>query len=141
MIRSFTGEYHFLSNFYPLPLEYGGITYPTAEHAFQAYKSLDIATRRLFADVTTPAQAKAMGRRVSLRPDWETVKDGVMFEILTEKFRDPWLADALVKTGDEVLVEGNSWGDTYWGVCNGQGKNRLGLYLMLVRSLISLERS
>ena len=33
-----------------------------------------------------------------------------------------------------VKIEGNTWNDTFWGVCNGQGQNWLGKILMLVRS-------
>ena len=36
IIDSFKGEYSFLSNFYQYPVTYGGLTYPTAEAAFQA---------------------------------------------------------------------------------------------------------
>ena len=43
------------------------------------------------------------------------------------------LALRLVETGTEELVEGNDWGDTYWGVCKGTGKNMLGKILMEVR--------
>lgn len=39
----------------------------------------------------------------------------------------------LLKTGDEELVEGNTWGDTFWGVCKGKGRNELGKILMKVR--------
>lgn len=35
-ITSFLGEYRFLSNFYPAPVSYLGLRYPTVEHAFQA---------------------------------------------------------------------------------------------------------
>ncbi len=38
-INSFTGEHGFLSNFHPSLMEWEGISYPTAEHAFQAAKS------------------------------------------------------------------------------------------------------
>ena len=40
----------------------------------------------------------------------------------------------LIQTGDSVLIEGNTWGDRVWGVCNGVGENRLGRILMKIRS-------
>ena len=52
---------------------------------------------------------------------------------LYHKFKDPVLRKKLLATGDEHLEEGNYWHDTYWGVCDGVGKNRLGELLMTVR--------
>lgn len=46
----------------------------------------------------------------------------------------PDLAEMLLDTGNTKLIEGNSWNDTYWGVCGGRGKNHLGKILMGVRS-------
>ena len=59
-----------------------------------------------------------------------------MYMALWEKFSDPYLREMLLDTGDEELIEGNWWGDQYWGVCNGVGKNRLGNILMLIRKNI-----
>jgi predicted NAD-dependent protein-ADP-ribosyltransferase YbiA (DUF1768 family) len=51
-----------------------------------------------------------------------------------DKFsRNPELRVKLLNTGDLQLVEGNYWGDTFWGVCNGKGENHLGKILMRVR--------
>ena len=71
-----------------------------------------------------------------LRPDWEKVKNGIMEEIVCAKFTQHTdLAEKLLATGDRVLVEGNHWGDTFWGVDTrtGQGENHLGKILMKVR--------
>ena len=35
-ITRFHEEYRFLSNFYPVKVEYDGVQYPTVEHAYQA---------------------------------------------------------------------------------------------------------
>jgi predicted NAD-dependent protein-ADP-ribosyltransferase YbiA (DUF1768 family) len=60
-----------------------------------------------------------------------------MWALLVQKFtRHPDLAQALLATGRADLVEGNDWGDTYWGVCRGQGRNQLGCQLMEVRALL-----
>src|SRR6185369_8674281 len=40
-ILEFQGDNRFLSNFFPAEVIYEGITYPTAEHAYQAAKTLD----------------------------------------------------------------------------------------------------
>ena len=103
-------------------------------------KTLNINQRRAIDNDSTTGLAKKMGRSVSLRPDWEDIKDDIMLEGLYRKFADDELADWLVDTGDEELVEGNWWGDRYWGVCNGVGQNKLGKLLMKVRSEIKKER-
>ena len=140
MISEFDKEWAFLSNFYWSEIEFEGITYPTNEHFFQAMKTLDIDERRAIANALTPGKAKRMGRRVTLRSDWEEVKEEVMFLGLCLKFADDQLADWLLETGDEELVEGNWWGDTTWGVCKGVGQNKLGKLLMKVRLMIREER-
>lgn len=133
MINKFRGKYYFLSNFYEADVEYDGITYNNNEAAFQAQKVLDDSRKLRFKDLN-PRRAKQLGRRVKLRSDWEKVKDTYMYEICKAKFsQNPKLAKKLLATGDEELVEGNKWNDTYWGVCNGRGKNKLGKILMKVR--------
>ena len=57
-----------------------------------------------------------------------------MYEIVKAKFeQNPKLRDYIICTRNEELVEGNNWNDRYWGVCNGEGYNKLGRILMLVR--------
>ena len=48
-------------------------------------KTLDINQRRAIANASTPGLAKKMGRSVSLRPDWEDIKDDIMLEGLYRK--------------------------------------------------------
>jgi ribA/ribD-fused uncharacterized protein len=146
MINCFDGKWAFLSNFYWNEIEHEGIVYPTNEHFFQAMKTLDNDERRQIANCLTPGQAKRMGRRVALRSDWESVKEDVMFLGLCLKFADEQLADWLLETGDEELIEGTTWHDNEWGNCscskcvNIEGKNKLGKLLMRVRDMIKEER-
>lgn len=135
-ITQFKGQYDFLSNFHPSPIQLQGMAFPTAEHAFQAMKTMDADERATIAKCPTPAGAKRMGRKVTLRPDWESVKAAVMHEVLMVKFQNPELAQMLRDTGDATLIEGNTWRDYYWGVCGGKGKNILGQLLMIVRGQI-----
>ena len=145
MIVEFDGEYAFLSNFYDSPIFYEGITYPTNEHFFQAMKTLDIETRKAIAAAPTPGAAKRMGRHVSLRPDWEQVKVDVMRTGLMLKFTDAALAEKLLATGDEELVEGNWWHDNTWGNCHCTecsrkgGRNLLGMLLMELRKELQYQ--
>ena len=141
MIDKFEGKYAFLSNFYPSPIRpwEDDIIYPTVEHAFQAMKTFDIEKRRQIASQPTPGKAKFYGRSVELRLDWREIRDKVMYFCLKDKFEDSILKDKLLATGNEFLVEGNSWHDNYWGDCrcpkckNIQGENHLGYLLMEIR--------
>ncbi|MCY4584733.1 MAG: NADAR family protein [Bryobacterales bacterium] len=135
-IERFVGEYRFLSNFFPRPLTWKGERWPTAEHAYQAAKCERPEQFRMFRNLASPGAAKRLGRKVVMRPDWDRVKEDVMLSIVRAKFSDPWLRRRLLATGDAELMEGNEWGDRYWGVCRGAGENRLGKILMRVRTEI-----
>jgi ribA/ribD-fused uncharacterized protein len=132
-IDSFFGKYRFLSNFFPSPIVYDKIYYPTVEHAFQAQKTLDIVGRKRISLAASAADAKHMGKLVDLRKDWETVKLEVMEKCLRLKFEHEQLKQQLLDTGDAELIEGNTWNDTFWGVCGGVGLNHLGKLLMKIR--------
>lgn len=132
-IMSFRGENAFLSNMHPCTVVFEGATYASVEHAYQAAKSLDPKERKAVADLPTPKGAKARGKRVKLRDDWESVKLSVMERCLRSKFADSGLRAQLIATGDAELVEGNTWNDRFWGVCRGKGQNQLGKILMKLR--------
>ena len=127
MIDSFTGKYRFLSNFH---LHKDG---KSVEHYFQAAKAVSVVESVWVMDSDTPAEAKKRGRKVIMRPNWDLLKLAVMDHCLQRKFTDPELRQMLLDTGEEELVEGNYWNDTYWGVCNGIGENHLGKLLMKTR--------
>ena len=135
-VKRFAGRWKWLSNFWRSPVKFEGIEYPTVEHAYQAAKTLDLNIREEVRLSPTPGKAKFMGRHLPLRPDWEDVKLDIMEQLLREKFvKDSMLAQMLDNTGNAQLIEGNYWGDTFWGVCDGVGENHLGKLLMKVRSI------
>lgn len=136
MIDSFTGPNRFLSNFYPCLVKYNGddLSYPSVEHAYQAQKTRNVNDQIVICKARTPAEAKRIGRRVKIRSDWNEVKVGIMRELLLFKFGHTELLQKLLATGDAELVEGNWWGDRFWGVCGGRGENMLGKLLMEVRA-------
>jgi ribA/ribD-fused uncharacterized protein len=141
-IDSFSGEYRFLSNFWQHPVYMGGKRYPTNEHAFQAAKTTHVLEKEEIRGAETPGLAKRLGRTLSMRKDWEDIKQEVMYRINRQKFLyNDELGDRLIATGDAELIEGNHWGDTYWGVCSGQGQNHLGKILMRVREDVRHSRS
>lgn len=132
---TFIKEYYFLSNFYPVEVEFDGIRYPSSEAAYQAQKSLDPSVRAKFAEYRADI-AKKEGQKVKLRPDWDSVRVGIMEAIVKAKFaQHPDLAEKLINTGSMHLEEGNRWGDIFWGVDKktGVGENNLGKILMKVR--------
>lgn len=132
-ITSFSGKYRWLSNFFPVSICYDGIVYPSVEHAFQAAKSLDPSYRLMISECKTPAEAKILGRRVALRPDWEACKVKIMHQLLKLKFETPGLKLRLSQTWPADLEEWNNWGDTFWGIYKGKGRNMLGKLLMIIR--------
>jgi len=138
MITSFRDRFGFLSNMYPCTVEYRGLTYPSAENAFQAQKCIDPKDRERFTKCS-PGESRKIGRRVILRPDWHEVRLPIMREILRSKFSDPKLRSLLVSTGNKELIETNAWKDTFWGVYQGVGENHLGKLLMEIRREILPE--
>ena len=128
-ILRFKDQYEFLSNFYEHPVTYNGITYRNSEAAFQAQKCP--ARIKEFTDLSA-SEAKRLGRKVNLRPNWDLGRLKVMEEVLRAKFSDKDLKQKLIATGDQELVEGNWWGDRYWGV-DKTGENNLGKLLMKIR--------
>jgi ribA/ribD-fused uncharacterized protein len=133
-IDSFTGRHRYLSNFAPAPVIFEGVVYLTVENAYQAAKTLNPEERKQF-EHCTPGRARMLGKKLTLRPDWENVKLEIMEDLLRKKFFSGSMPlMMLMNTQGAYLEEGNTWGDTYWGVCKGVGENRLGKLLMKVRS-------
>jgi ribA/ribD-fused uncharacterized protein len=132
-IEEFTGKNRFLSNFWPVVIEFEGLSYPSVEHAYQAAKTLDMKHREAIQGCRAASAAKKMGKNVTLRPDWDEVKLNIMLELVRKKFQKPWAGELLRTTGHAELIEGNWWGDTFWGVCKGVGENHLGRIIMQVR--------
>ena len=142
MITSFNGENRFLSNFYEKSVFYDGRWYPTSEHAYVAAKTLNSSIRDEITLINSPGKIKRFGRTIQIRSDWDSVKVSQMRIILESKFRNEHDANdfserlfpRLKATGNALLVEVNTWGDTFWGECPvGNGKNVLGKLLMSIR--------
>ena len=142
IIDRFEGKYMFLSNFFTdMPPVMG---YPTSEHAYQAMKTTDKAQRNAIRTCGSPGMSKKLGRKVTMRSDWDLIKYDVMKFVLMEKFQaGSELAELLLKTGYSDLVEGNYWHDQTWGdcscgrdACKPAGKNWLGILLNERRTLL-----
>ncbi|MFF8918841.1 NADAR family protein [Streptomyces sp. NPDC015032] len=91
----------------------------------------------------TPREAKGRGRRVTLRPDWNTGgRMLAMRHVLRSKLAPHSdLTRRLVATGGLVLVETNHWHDQFWDDCTCPahatvlGTHMLGELLMATRSM------
>lgn len=145
VITKFYDRFRFLSNFYGCEVWFEGEQYRSVEHAYQAAKTLNATTRRWIQEAPTAAVAKRRGNnrsRVQMRSNWDVIKSSIMLELLESKFDDPALRARLVRTFPHRLVEGNTWGDTYWGidVRTGEGENMLGKLLEIVREGIITNR-
>jgi len=140
MIGPFTGGYSWLSNFYERPFVMGNqfFTYLTVEHYYQAMKADTAVAECWIRTAPTPGEAKKRGRGIQMRPGFERDKRAVMLRGLMGKFmQHEDLRSMLTATGDQELVEVNTWGDRYWGRVSGQGENWLGKTLMMTRELLS----
>lgn len=133
-IAFFAEEFHFLSNFHYSPIEYDGLHWHTAEHAYQAAKTDDPTEKVEIQRAKFPGLAKRIGKTVRVRSDWDEIKADIMRDIVRAKFdQNDHLREMLLATEDLIIEEGNNWGDTFWGVCRGRGLNMLGKILMELR--------
>lgn len=144
-INGFQGENRFLSNFWPAEVTYGGFPFPTVEHGYVAAKSSSPLVWRFISTIggiyKETAFVKKMGSLFVLRPDWDSFKLKIMADLIDQKFNHPELTALLKATAGRELIEGNTWGDTFWGICNGVGENHLGKTLMAKRSqLLSVSK-
>ena len=144
MIGPFTGEYIWLSNFYPSVITaVNGDAFATAEHAYQAAKC-NLITRQgklawdLIKRTSNPAKARRIGKKIKVRPDWIKIRIRIMQRIILQKFtKNIELKDKLIRTGKEKLIQVNCRGDTFWGQTpDGIGRNVLGNILMITRQLL-----
>jgi len=147
VVPKFEGEFFFLSNFYEAPTDFlmdgEKVTMPTGEHAFQAAKChalVDMSQKqeyvRRVAAAPTPSKAKYEGRSCRIAIDkWDHIKVDCMREVVFQKFlqHTDIRSQLVCNTWDAMLVEGNTWGDTFWGRVDGKGYNKLGVILMEVR--------
>jgi len=132
--------YEYFSNFYEAPIFANGKEYKTNEHFFQAHKATIEEDFEKIRTAPSPGMAKRYGNQIELVPDWENIKDRIMFKALLLKFtQHPQLTFALLRTQGRYIEEGNNWGDKYWGVVDGEGKNMLGKLLMKVRDILSQD--
>ena len=133
-ITEFRGEFSWLSNFFPIKIEYDGIVYPSVENAYQAGKLINKKDRELFIDIT-PGKAKRLWRNYQTYNLTEEFRLNLMYQLLSIKFNQEPFKTQLIATGDCYIQEGNRFSDTFFGYClkTNQGKNMLGHLIMQIR--------
>lgn len=137
-IDNFRGDNEFLSNGFPCNIEFDGAIYPSLEHAFQAAKTNDLTARVNIQTAATAADAKALGKQVTIASDWDQKRLDVMASLIRQKFTNNLdLKLKLLMTGTQDLIQGGMRRDRFWGVdTKGVGENHLGKILMTVRAAI-----
>jgi ribA/ribD-fused uncharacterized protein len=140
MIDRFHDEHRWLSNFQSANIKVGEVMFPSVEHAYVAAK-----TEFPFSPIDlewfiglSAGKVKRVGSQLELRPDWDEAKLSIMLTLTEMKYSvaNPELRKLLMATGDQEIIEGNHWGDTFWGMCDGVGCNWLGHIIMGVRKEI-----
>jgi ribA/ribD-fused uncharacterized protein len=136
VVWQFRDRYAWLSNFAPVEIEVDGIVYPSVEHAYQACKCDDVGWKNFCSDKrNSAASVKKNGRKVSLIPNWDSKRLDIMKSLINKKFDQEPYRSLLIETGNTILIEGNNWGDTFYGVSlkSRKGHNHLGRLIMSKR--------
>lgn len=130
-------KYYMFSNFSAHQVEYEGVLYPTAEHAYQSAKFIDPRVKEEVRKAKSPLEAKYLANEVYRdikRKDWEKIKMEIMYKVIKAKVEQhEEVKNKLVETGDLEIAE-NSPVDSFWGLGKDKkGENQLGKILMRVR--------
>ena len=136
-ITEFQGEFRWLSNFFPVQIEYEGLTYPSVENAYQAGKLINKKDREMFIDIS-PGKAKRLWRNYPTYNLTEEFRLNLMYHLLSIKFNQEPFKSLLIATGDCYIQEGTRWFEPFWGkqLSTGEGKNMLGHLIMNIREKI-----
>lgn len=141
VINEFTGEYEFLSNYFPCTVSYNGYIFTSSEAAYQAQKCVHREDIEAIAQMKTADEAKQYAKTMDKRTDWDMIKEKIMYKVVKQKFiQNSSLGQKLLDTENAYLIEGNNWGDQFWGICpvvgdvGIDGLNMLGTILMVIRN-------
>lgn len=133
--------YGAFSNLYRREIEFEGVVYPTAEHAYQAGKPRKDSVREWLMSAPSPSLLAMAAHGLyswDIQSNWSKVKFERMKQVLRAKFtQHEDLTALLLSTGEARLVESatvDNLVNRTWGEVNGKGKNMLGKLLMEIRS-------
>lgn len=139
-ILEFCGQHRWLSNFFPCRVFLDGVdgAFPSTENAYQAAKYGTKCSFMYRFQLCSPGLAKRWGKYAPLSDDWNIRRLVVMEGLLRQKFNQPYFKELLLLTSDRQIFEGNMFGDTFWGVCDGRGENHLGKLIMKIRGELNV---
>lgn len=116
--------------------------WPTVEHYYQAQKFPGTSHMEEVRQAANAFDARQLGNDHSrpLRPDWDEVREAVMWKAICSKFTEhPELRELLLATGDEEIVEASPY-DAFWGEGpQKDGENRFGKMLVRLRQTLRAE--
>lgn len=155
----FWGKEDMCSNFYPVTYNSkNGQQYCCSEQEYMHKKALyfgDIGIAEKILLLTDPVYIKKAGRMVTNfnQSTWDNVKQDIMKEALTNKFKVPFLRDYMLNTPrNTIFVEASPY-DKEWGIglsasqakkvnqSDWPGKNLLGKLLTNLQESLWLERN
>jgi ribA/ribD-fused uncharacterized protein len=132
------------SNLFRRPIVFEGITFATAEHAYQAGKPRRPEVRDWLMAAPSPALLAMAAHGLyqwDIAPAWSRSKFDRMRAVLHAKFtQHADLQILLLSTESARLVETATVDNAVnrlWGEVNGVGKNMLGVLLMELRAQLS----
>lgn len=143
-------DFYILSNFSAFRLQWRGRDFDTSEAAYHWERfatgqegrspalgamAWQVADDIRFASSAHEAFRLAQENKKLQRPDWDTIKVGVMRTIIRAKANQhEYVRRKLLATGDRELVE-DSWRDNFWGWGEDRtGQNVLGKLWMELRA-------
>jgi ribA/ribD-fused uncharacterized protein len=117
-------------------LEFKGVLYTTVEHAYHCQRYVDSQLLREIRDARSAKLAWEVSQRHKKEQigDWDTLKLHTMEELFRAKLiQHQDVRQALLDSGDLVIVK-NQASDAFWGTGpDGQGKNEMGKLWMKLR--------
>lgn len=141
-IVDFEGKNDWLGNQFLFPIRWNAeLRFEAVEYGFVYFKTIHTQAREKVLACPDPYAAHAFGRSMVMRPDWNEIKFGIMYELVKRKFEQgPGIIMKLIRTGDVMLINGNTEHDNVWGDCRCDdcthipGENWLGKILMSLRA-------
>lgn len=135
---------HPLASYSRHGFELDGAEWPSVEHYYQAMKFEDTAYREQIRNAPHPADVATLGKskKHGRRKEWDQLRETYMTRGIYIKCRThDEVAEALLATGDSVIMETSQY-DYYWGCGRDtRGHNTYGKVLMNVREQLRTEAS
>lgn len=129
-----------LRNEYPAAISFGGCNYPSIVHAYWALSAANRHDHDRIRDTPAQRDARDLGRSVSRRAGWPTMRVAVMAALLRTKFaQHPDAAAVLTATGD-ARISYTGLDSPFW-IDRGpaEGRNWIGRLLELIRSELAAD--